>query len=67
MEKFKELSLDELYGTNGGMDELAMQPFHDASETWWWKGLIALNDAADFISGVFSGLGPGFDNSSKNW
>ncbi|MEN2284460.1 hypothetical protein AAGF08_20110 [Algoriphagus sp. SE2] len=67
MEKFKELSSEEINFINGGMDSVAMQPVQDASETWWWKGLVLMNDASDFISGLGDGFLKGFDTTNKQW
>jgi len=67
MDKFKELSFEEITFINGGMDSTSMQPIKDASGTWWWKGLSAMADVADFVSGLGDGFLGGFSQASKSW
>jgi hypothetical protein len=67
MEKFNELSLEEVILINGGMDSTSMQLINTASETWWWKGLNTINDAVDFVSGWGDGFLNGFSQANKSW
>jgi bacteriocin-like protein len=67
MDKFKELTFEETQEVEGGMDSAGMQPIKDASQTWWWKGLAAMNDAADFLSGLGDGFIKGFKDTNKHW
>jgi len=67
MEKFKELSIEEMQEVDGGMDEAGMQPLKNFQESWWGRGLSAMNDAADFISGLGDGFIHGFKSTNKQW
>lgn len=59
MEKFKELSYYEEILVNGGMDTVS-RVSNEINSTWWAKGLNAIGDGIDFVSGFADGFVQGF-------
>lgn len=67
MEKFKELSLEEMQEVRGGDDYLALGWIDEFNGSFIGKTLNTMHDVADFISGLGDGFIDGFKSTNKYW